>query len=135
MSLAGELGWARVLIFDRLVLDVANLERSVRFYTELLDFQSVSAGDWLGHQTRLLQLGAFHLLLLEQPGTTNPLNLPKAGPLMTLSEARIDDLFEGLERADVEIVSPLRDSPWGSRSFLMRDPDGYLLIVQEPPFA
>jgi catechol 2,3-dioxygenase-like lactoylglutathione lyase family enzyme len=124
-----------VLIFDRLVLDVADLERSVSFYTERLDFQSVSAGDWLGHQTRLLQLGAFHLLLLEQPGTSNPLNLPKAGPLMTLSEARIDDLYDALEQAGIEIVSPLRDSPWGSRSFLVRDPDGYLLIIQEPSFA
>lgn len=125
-------GGGGVLIFDRLVLDVADLDRSTRFYSEALDFQPVVASEWLGHPTRLLQLGAFHLLLLEQPDSSNPLNLPKAGPVMTLSEAHIEDLYDALDGAGVEIIAPLRDSPWGGRSFLLRDPDGYLLIIQEP---
>jgi len=121
-----------VLIFDRLVLDVADLERAVAFYIESLDFDRVSSAEWLGHRTALLQLGAFHLLLLEQPGSENPLHLPKSGPVVTLCDTRIDDRFDALQRRGVEIMTPLRDSPWGGRSFLLRDPDGYLVIVQEP---
>jgi catechol 2,3-dioxygenase-like lactoylglutathione lyase family enzyme len=122
-----------VLIFDRLVLDVANLEHSVRFYTETLDFQVVNASPWAGHRTSLLQLGAFHLLLLEQPdeGHTR-YQLPKAGPVIGLSEVRIEARAEALQRANADVVQPLTQSPWGGRSLLMRDPDGYLIMIQEP---
>jgi catechol 2,3-dioxygenase-like lactoylglutathione lyase family enzyme len=126
-------GRSVVLIFDRLVLDVANLERSVRFYTDTLDFQVVNASSWAGHRTSLLQLGAFHLFLLEQPGDgPSRYQLPKAGPVIGLSEARIEARAEALERASVDMVQPLTISPWGGRSLLLRDPDGYLIMVQEP---
>ncbi len=121
-----------MLIFDRLVLDVANLDRAVSFYTQALDFQVVTSADWLGHRTALIQLGSLHLLLLEQPSSTNPLNLPKSGPVITLSDARLDDRFHALERAGIEILAPIAESPWGGRSFLMRDPDSYLIVIQEP---
>jgi uncharacterized glyoxalase superfamily protein PhnB len=121
-----------VLIFDRLVLDVADLDRAVVFYTETLDFERVTTAQWAGHRTALLQLGAFHLLLLEQPGSENPLHLPKAGPVMTLCDTRIVDRYDAMQRRGIEIMTPLRESPWGGQSFLLRDPDGYLVIVQEP---
>lgn len=121
-----------MLIFDRLVLDVADLERARRFYSEVLDFQVVTVADWLGHRTALLQLGSLHLLLLEQPGSSNPLNLPKSGPVVTLSDTRIEDRYHALERSGIEILAPLAVSPWGGRSFLLRDPDSYLIVIQEP---
>ncbi len=121
-----------MLIFDRLVLDVAYLDRAITFYTQALDFEVVTTADWLGHRTALLQLGALHLLLLEQPNSANPLNLPKAGPVMALSDSQIDERYQALERARVEILAPIADSPWGGRSFLLRDPDDYLIVIQEP---
>lgn len=121
-----------MLIFDRLVLDVSNLDRAIQFYAQILDFQTVTRSEWMGHQTGLLQLGLLHLLLLEQPGSANPLNLPKSGPVMTLSDSRIEDRYHDIERAGVEILAPLAESPWGGRSFLVRDPDNYLIVIQEP---
>ena len=121
-----------VLIFDRLVLDVAQLDRAIAFYTQALDFEIVTTADWLGHRTVLLQLGALHLLLLEQPNSANPLNLPKSGPVMALSDTQIDDRYQLLGRAGVEILAPIAESPWGGRSFLVRDPDHSLIVIQEP---
>lgn len=121
-----------MLIFDRLVLDVSDLDRAIQFYAHILDFQTVSRSEWMGHQTGLLQLGLLHLLLLEQPGSANPLNLPKSGPIMTLSDSRIEDRYHDIERAGIEILAPLAESPWGGRSFLLRDPDNYLIVIQEP---
>jgi len=121
-----------VLIFDRLVLDVSNLDRAIQFYAQILDFQTVTRSEWMGHQTGLLQLGLLHLLLLEQPGSANPLNLPKSGPVITLSDSRIEDRYHDIERAGIEILAPLAESPWGGRSFLLRDPDNYLIVIQEP---
>ncbi len=121
-----------VLIFDRLVLDVSDLDRAIRFYAQILDFQTVTRSEWMGHQAGLLQLGLLHLLLLEQPGSANPLNLPKSGPVITLSDSRIEDRYHDIERAGIEILAPLAESPWGGRSFLLRDPDNYLIVIQEP---
>jgi uncharacterized glyoxalase superfamily protein PhnB len=121
-----------VLIFDRLVLDVVDLDRAVRFYTQVLDFRHITAADYLGHRTSLLQLGALHILMLEQPGSANPLHLPKSGPVMTLSDTHLDDLYHALQQAGVDILAPLAESPWGGRSFLLRDPDNYLIVIQEP---
>jgi uncharacterized glyoxalase superfamily protein PhnB len=121
-----------VLIFDRLVLDVVDLDRAISFYTQVLDFKVVTAANWQETRTTLLQLGALHLLLLEQPGSANPLNLPKSGPIMTLSDTRIEARVQLVERAGAEVLAPLAESPWGGRSFLLRDPDSYLIVIQEP---
>lgn len=126
-------GGATVLVFDRLVLDVTNLEQSLHFYTEVLDFQVAGNTEWQRHRTAILQLGAFHLLLLEQQREgASQYHLPKAGPVMGLSDARIEARAESLQRAGVEIVAPLTDSPWGERSMMVLDPDGYLIMIQEP---
>lgn len=125
-------GGDRVLIFDRLVLDVADLDRATSFYVDALDFQRLNSADWLGHRTALLQLGAFFVHLLEQPNSANPLHLPKSGPVMTLADTKIEERYEALRRARAEILAPLRESPWGGRTFLLRDPDGYVIVVQEP---
>lgn len=121
-----------VLIFDRLVLDVSDLERAVRFYVGALDFSVVNNSPWHGHRTALLQLGALHLLLLEQPNSDNPLQLPKAGPVLTLADTRIEERIEAVRVSDGELLSDLAPSPWGGRSFLLRDPDNYLIVIQEP---
>ena len=43
----------------------------------------------------------------------------------------VDDampLFIEYQRAGVEIVQPLRTEPWGARTFIVRDPEGNLLL-------
>ena len=124
-----------MLVFDRLVLDVENLDRSLRFYTEELDFQVAGQLSWEGHRTVILQLGAFHVLLLEQPRQQSAYHLPKAGPVLGLADAKIEARSAALERAGVDIISGLKPSPWGGRSMMILDPDGYLIMIQEPRAA
>ena len=122
-----------MLVFDRLVLDVADLDLATRFYSEVLDFQVAGRQEWEGHRTVILQLGAFHLLLLEQRGLSPAsYKIPKAGPVMGLSDGRIEARASDLDRIGVDIVAPLAPSPWGERSMMIRDPDGYLIMIQEP---
>jgi catechol 2,3-dioxygenase-like lactoylglutathione lyase family enzyme len=43
----------------------------------------------------------------------------------------VDDampLFLEYQNAGVEFVQPLRTEPWGARTFIIRDPDGNLLL-------
>ena len=126
-------GESIVLVFDRLVLDVADLDLATRFYSEVLDFHVAGQQEWEGHRTVILQLGAFHILLLEQRGlSAASYKIPKAGPVIGLADARIEARASELERFGVDIVAPLAPSPWGSRSMMIRDPDGYLIMIQEP---
>jgi catechol 2,3-dioxygenase-like lactoylglutathione lyase family enzyme len=45
---------------------------------------------------------------------------------ITLDDAK--PLFVEYQRAGVEFVQPLRTEPWGARTFIVRDPDGNLLL-------
>ena len=45
---------------------------------------------------------------------------------ITLEDAR--PLFVEYQNAGVEFAQPLRTEPWGARTFLVRDPDGNLLL-------
>lgn len=45
---------------------------------------------------------------------------------ITLEDA--EPLFVEYEQSGVELVQPLRTEPWGARTFIVRDPDGNLLL-------
>lgn len=45
---------------------------------------------------------------------------------ITLDDAK--PLFVEYQRSGVEFVQPLRTEPWGARTFIVRDPDGNLLL-------
>jgi len=45
---------------------------------------------------------------------------------ITLADAT--PLFLEYQRADVAFAQPLRSEPWGARTFIVRDPDGNLLL-------
>lgn len=45
---------------------------------------------------------------------------------ITLEDAK--PLFVEYQKAGVEFVQPLRSEPWGARTFIVRDPDGNLLL-------
>lgn len=45
---------------------------------------------------------------------------------LTLEDAK--PLYIEYQKAGVEFVQPLRTEPWGARTFIVRDPDGNLLL-------
>ena len=45
---------------------------------------------------------------------------------ITLADA--EPLFVEYQKAGVEFAQPLRTEPWGARTFVVRDPDGNLLL-------
>lgn len=46
--------------------------------------------------------------------------------------AEIDLLFAELQSAGVGFHQPLRTEPWGARTFVVRDPDGNLILFAGP---
>ena len=48
------------------------------------------------------------------------------------STAEIRQLFLDYQAAGVDIFQPLKQEPWGARTFIVRDPDGNLLLFAGP---
>jgi uncharacterized glyoxalase superfamily protein PhnB len=48
------------------------------------------------------------------------------------SAAEIKQLFLQYQAAGVDFFRPLKQEPWGARNFIVRDPDGNLLLFVGP---
>ena len=48
------------------------------------------------------------------------------------SAAEIKQLFLSYQAAGVDFFRPLKQEPWGARTFIVRDPDGNLLLFAGP---
>jgi catechol 2,3-dioxygenase-like lactoylglutathione lyase family enzyme len=48
------------------------------------------------------------------------------------SSEEIRSLFLTYEAADVPFAQTLRDEPWGARTFIVKDPDGNLILFAGP---
>jgi uncharacterized glyoxalase superfamily protein PhnB len=46
--------------------------------------------------------------------------------------AELQQLFEELQAAGVDFFRPLKREAWGARTFIVRDPDGNLLLFAGP---
>lgn len=119
------------------VIKSSDLERSVRFYTEVLDFER----KWPGHEERELANGV--------------IDLTRDGADIQLSRHSGDGVFGSVTRVFVEDVderyrtfrargldttnrpeSPIHTAPvdqtWGLREFALTDPDGNTLCFCAP---
>ena len=118
-------------------LTVVDLAKSLQFYTGLLGFEVVF--DRPETRFAYLQLGEAQLMLDEyaegQGWQTGPLEPPLGrGINLQIEVERLDTLLERLEAAAYPIFIPPEENWYrqddelhGSREFLVRDPDGYLL--------
>jgi len=110
------------------VLIVRDMDATINFYTEILGFDldftygepinhaAVSWGDWSGGKVTV------QLSLAPQDCEALPYS-----QLYFFTDARIDELFQSFTAKGVEVVSEVKDFPWGMREFAIRDPEGPLL--------
>jgi uncharacterized glyoxalase superfamily protein PhnB len=109
------------------ILDVADMLRSLRFYTELLGFRKTFSFD--GDDGKPV----FAALELED-GTTLAIGGPKEA-VETGSVAiwvytdDVDAAVDDLRAAGVEVVAEPEDKPWGERVASVSDPDGYTVHI------
>ncbi len=110
------------------VLRVADMQRSVDWYSGLLGFQVVwrAPGDGDGENC-LLRADAVELML----STGSHLGSePKFTGTLYFETEKVAALFERLKDR-VQLVWPLEVMNYGTREFGIRDPDGYMLAFAE----
>lgn len=117
-------------------LFVADIARSVRFFVDGLGFRTVFLYGEPPYYGQVERGGArLNLRCVEKP-VIDPV-LRDADELLSASltvatRAEIDALAAEFSAAGVTFVQDPRDEPWGARDFIVRDPDGNLLLFAGP---
>lgn len=118
----------------RVMLVVADLAASRRFYEELLGLRRVMA--WEGDQGpagAILSLGPGRSLELREarPGAAGGEGLSGGRLMLGVAVADAQAAHDALAAAGVPIARKLKDNPWGDRSFALTDPDGVRVWVYQ----
>jgi|SRR5436309_11438636 len=112
---------------DRLFLEVNNLEESVAFYGNLLEFEIESHDPRAEPPIASLRRGTLRLTLVQQLETM----LKRGrGVHFVLSVDNVDDFHKRISAHQLNINEP-KDEGWGGRFVSLQDPDGYRLFFIE----
>ncbi len=119
---------------DYVVLVVADLDRSLRFYVDVIGLP-------LGHRSgRYAQLatGTTRVALYERSAMAETLGHGLVSPApdapgfeLGFKVPSCDAAFEQLVEAGADAAAPPTDRPWGQRTAYVRDPDGHLVELAE----
>ena len=121
------------------ILAVADVDRSVTFYSQQLGFEVEATYDDPPYAT--LACAGTRLSLAEQghpaedrPGVT--MNAP-ADPsslqvVLVLEMSGVREAYESLSAAGVRFLAEPYSPPWGGHRCFAVDPDGYLIELEEP---
>ena len=119
------------------VLYVSDLERSVRFYTEVLGFNLLARVPEEGEPLVWAMLQCDEVTMMLQDRKSFEEDLPNVAKgsiggslVFYIDVAGINEVYEQL-KGRVEIAVDLRDTWYGRREFAFRDLDGYVLVYAE----
>ena len=116
---------------NRLLINICsdNLPKSRDFYTTLFDFNIEFDSDWFVHlvaKDKQLELGIIDRQNQLVPNEYQ--NLPQ-GFYVTFVVDSADAIYELAKKSKFEIVEEPKDTFYGQRRLLLKDPDGTLVDV------
>ena len=107
-----------------LALSVKNLKKTVAFY-EALGFECRKQD--AVHATLYSNWFWLDCLVIGKDERAKPAN--SEGILTYLSVDNVDEFYDHLVAQKIKPAAKPQDQPWGNREFLVRDPDGYSLVI------
>ena len=122
----------KVLRIDHISLVVADTERSLRFYRDLLGLSVDEGRPDLGYPGAWLRIGEQQIHLLQLPNPDPTEGRPEHGGRdrhLALRIAALDELAQALDEDGIGYTR----SRSGRRALFCRDPDGNALELIESP--
>lgn len=120
----------RIRAVDYTIIHVRDMAAMRRFYQEVMRFpvEREMGADWIEHRigANILTLARPHLTKDDPPTPKGSASLQLAFRVAPPDVSRCE---EELRAANVAIISPATDQPWGHRTLFFRDPDGNLLEI------
>jgi predicted enzyme related to lactoylglutathione lyase len=105
----------------RVIVSVADLDRALGFYRDVLDLAPASVAG--GFATIPLP-GGTDLMLHERPPTAGT-----AGVAPSFAVDDVDAVTERAVAAGCAILDAPGDQPWGERQAVLTDPDGHVVCL------
>lgn len=125
-----------VISVHQTYLMVADLDRSVEFYQDVIGLQVTDQGDRRAEFETTegsLQLEMdFDEEMLDQYGLEPPGDDRGRGVITVIEVESVEDVYDRAEEAGAEILTEPQEVEWGRKLFLVRDPDGYAVEVSRP---
>jgi catechol 2,3-dioxygenase-like lactoylglutathione lyase family enzyme len=118
------------------MLAVGDVERSLRFYRDIVGFEQLAYP-----HVPLLALGNLQIFLVghspptdDRPGITlAPNDAPASSPVNLVIEVdNAHTAYEALRTRGVAFLAPPMRPPWGGWRCFATDPDGYVLEIEQP---
>lgn len=104
----------------RIVISVADLDRSLAFYGGVLGFGTT----WRGDEVVRLRSGDLEVLLHQRQ--TEPSDRAIA---LSFAVDDVDSATDAAVLAGAEIIDLPDDQPWGERQSVLNDPDGHVVCL------
>ena len=119
---------------DYVILIVADLDRTLQFYTEVLGLRLAHrAGDYAQLATGATRLGFY-----SRDAMAKTLGLPLEAPAahapgfeIGFKVDNVDAVFTDLVKRGATPVTPPVTRTWGQRTAYIRDPDGHLIELAQ----
>ena len=115
-------------------LTVADLEKSVVFYTEAFGFTVDQKHEREGKLRAVsLRAGDVRILLGQDDGAKGSDRVKGEGfSLQITTDQNLDELAQRIRDYGVTLDTEPQDTPWGQRVFRFRDPDGFRFTISSP---
>ena len=117
--------------FHHLFIRPADFEASLAFYRDVLGWSVTS--DWGGNgkgRGAMLSGGGIKVVLVERVPESRGTGEGAGGPDVHLDIHDIDERFRALPKGTHVVIEP-EATQWGTRWFVVRDPDGNLIAFEE----
>jgi catechol 2,3-dioxygenase-like lactoylglutathione lyase family enzyme len=110
--------------YHHIALVVKDLEKCVRFYSEVLGLESLErpAFDFPGHWFQVGATAQLHLMVYDE-------TIPQTMRHMAIEVENFDDTIQALEARGIEITDGPDKRPDGSDYLFCNDPDGNLIEI------
>lgn len=112
------------------VICVESVEVSKKFYTSLLDFNTIFELDWyIQLQSPVDENLQLAFVLRSHPSVPKQFQQTPKGVIVTIEVDDVDRLYQKALDMQYDIALELKDEDWGQRHFMTVDPEGLLVDV------
>ena len=118
--------------FHSVVLLVEDMERSKRFYSDVLGQKVVmDFGRNVGYEGGLAIWEKDYALNLMFQGKTEGVKVGGNNAEIYFESGDVDALYKRLKGEGVKVIHPIVEQPWGQRVFRVYDPDNHIIEFAE----
>ncbi|MGO2358613.1 VOC family protein [Mesonia sp.] len=109
-----------------------NLQKSKEFYTRLFDLNVDFDSEWYVHLSS--QDSKFELGIIDRSHDVVPKEFQQhpQGFYITFVVDNVDHLFTSIKENEIEVISEPKNTSYGQRRCLLKDPDGTLIDISSP---